>query len=145
MSQFGPECSLKFVKRPSRLNLKFEKSFTMAIKKNKTEVLELFPRYSIKSVFVPEHQLRDYKEYKQDKEKNCLMTTPLHLACQRSNIEAVRLLIEVHGYEVNILLKEKNFLTELLQNSGYMDFSIMNMIFKRKKPQINSGSKLALN
>ena len=55
MSQFSPECSLKFVKRPIRLNLKFEKSFTMAIKKNKTEVLELFPRYSVKSVYVPEH------------------------------------------------------------------------------------------
>ena len=36
-------------------------------------------------------------------------------------------------------------MTELLQNSGYMDFSIMNMIFKKRKPQINSGSKLALN
>lgn len=44
------------------------------------------------------------------------------------------MLIEVHGYEVNILLREKNFLTELLQNSGYMDFSIMNMIFKKKRP-----------
>lgn len=57
----------------------------------------------------------------------------------------MRLLIEIHGYDINILLREKNFMTELLQNSGYMDFSIMNMIFKKRKPQINSGSKLALN
>jgi len=81
MSQFGSECSLKFVKRPIRLNLKFEKSFTMAIKKNKTEVLELFPRYSIKSVYVPEHQLSDYRKYKEDKMKSTVLTTPLHMAC----------------------------------------------------------------
>jgi len=74
-----------------------------------------------------------------------MLTTPLHLACQNSNIEAVRQLIELQKYDVNILLNEKNFVVELLQNSGYLDFSILNMIMKSKKPQINSGSKLALN
>ena len=74
-----------------------------------------------------------------------MLTTPLHLACQNSNIEAVRQLIELQNYDVNILLGEKNFVVELLQNSGYLDFSILNMIMKKQRPQINSGSKLALN
>ena len=46
---------------------------------------------------------------------------------------------------MNVLLNDKNFIVELLQNSGYLDFSILNMIMKKKRPQINSGSKLALN
>lgn len=60
-------------------------------------------------------------------------------------MEAVRILVEHHGYDINVLLNEKNFLYELLQNSNYDDYSILNMIFKKRKPQINSGSKLALN
>lgn len=63
-----------------------------------------------------------------------LLTTPLHLACQSSNIEAVRQLIELQNYDVNVLLNEKNFVVELLQNSGYLDFSILNMIMKKKRP-----------
>jgi len=43
-----------------------------------------------------------------------MLTTPLHLACQNSNIEAVRQLIELQNYDVNILLNEKNFVVELL-------------------------------
>jgi ankyrin repeat protein len=146
MKQFSSECSIKYVKRPQRLNLKFEKSFTMAIKKNKTDVLPYFPKYSIKTVYVSMHQLKDYKQYKEDKDRlKEMLTTPLHLACQKSNLDAVRFLVERHGYDINVLVNDKNFLYELLCNSGYMDFSIMQMIFKRKKPQINSGSKLALN
>ena len=114
MAQFSAECSLKYVKRPQRLNLKFEKSFTMAVKKNKTEVLELFPRHSVKTVYVATHQLGDYAQYKEDKERQELLTTPLHLACQKSNIEAVRILIESHNYDVNVLLHEMNFTAELL-------------------------------
>jgi ankyrin repeat protein len=55
MKQFSSECSLKYVKRPQRLNLKFEKSFTMAVKKNKIDVLKYFPKYSIKTVYVSMH------------------------------------------------------------------------------------------
>ena len=55
MGSFGPECSLKYVKKPQRLALKFEKSFTMAVKKNKTEIFELFPKYSVKTVYVSTH------------------------------------------------------------------------------------------
>jgi len=92
------------------------------------------------------HQLKDYKQFKEDKERHMeQLTSPLHLACQGSNIEAVRQLIELQDYDVNMLLNEKNFVVELLQNSGYLDFSILNMIMKKKRPQINSGSKLAMN
>lgn len=146
MQKFTPECSLKFVKKPNRLDLKFEKSFSLCIKEKKTDLLELFPAYSIKTVYCSMHQLQDYRQYKFD--KSCLneqLTTPLHLACQQSNIEAVRILIENHGFDVNILLNERNFLVELLQNSGYQDFSILNMILKKRRPCINSGTKLALN
>ena len=62
------------------------------------------------------------------------MTTPLHLACQNSNIEAVQQLLELQEFDVNILLNEKNFVVELLQHSGYLDFSILNMIMKKKRP-----------
>ena len=92
------------------------------------------------------HQLSDYSSYKQDKSQlKEILTTPLHLACKHGNIDAVRLLLERQNYDINILLNQKNFLVELLTNSGYTDFSILNMIFKKRKPQINSGSRLALN
>jgi ankyrin repeat protein len=74
-----------------------------------------------------------------------LLTTPLHLACLNSNMDAVRILIEHHNVDVNILINEKNFLVDLLDTSGYKDFNILNIIFKKRRPQINSGCKLALN
>ena len=46
----------------------------------------------------------------------------------------MRQLIELQSYDVNVLLNEKNFVVELLQNSGYLDFSILNMIMKKKRP-----------
>jgi ankyrin repeat protein len=144
MNKFGPDCSIKFIKMPHRLDLKFEKSFAMAVQKNKNDVLLLFPPRSIHTAYIGLHQLRDYKQYKEDKSKD-LLTTALHIACQNSNIEAVRILIEQQNFDVNVLVNEKNFIVELLTNSGYMDFSIMNIIFKKCRPQINSGCKLALN
>jgi len=145
MNKYGPDCSIKFVKMPHRLDLKFEKSFAMAVKNNKNDVLLLFPPRSIRTAYLSLGHLKDYKQYKQDKEQTDMFTTPLHIACQSSNIEAVRILIEQQDFDVNVLVNEKNFIVELLTNSGYMDFSIMNMIFKKRRPQINSGSKLALN
>ena len=61
------------------------------------------------------HQLKDYKQFKEDKERHVeQLTTPLHLACQNSNIEAVQQLLELQEFDVNILLNEKNFVVELL-------------------------------
>lgn len=64
MMKYPYDCSLKFIKKPLRLNLRFEKSFTFAIKTNKQDVLELFPRGSVKSVYVSMHALNDYKTHK---------------------------------------------------------------------------------
>ena len=82
MQKFSSECSLKFIKKPQRLDLKFEKSFALCVKQKKTDLLELFPPYSVKNVYCSMHQLKDYRQYKFD--KSCLqeqLTTPLHLAC----------------------------------------------------------------
>lgn len=48
-----------------------------------------------------------------------IITTPLHLACQTSNVEAARILLTNHHYDVNILLYEKNFIYDLLTTGGY--------------------------
>ena len=126
MQRYGPDCSIKFVKKPHRLDLKFEKSFAMAVKKGKTDVLDLFPMQSVKTTYVSVHQLKDYKSFKEEKALDKeLLTTPLHLACKNSNIDAVRILLELQKYDCNVLLQEKNFVVELLQNSGYTDFSIL--------------------
>jgi hypothetical protein len=98
MSKYPNDSSLKFIKKPLRLDLRFEKSFTLAVKENKQDVLELFPRGCIKSVYVSVHQL-DYKSFKDSKKRKGpesltdMLTTPLHIAAQVSNIEAVRALI----------------------------------------------------
>ena len=93
----------------------FEKSFAMAVKQNNNDILDLFPINSIKTAYVSMHQLKDYKQFKEDKERHVeQLTTPLHLACQNSNIEAVQQLIELQEFDVNILLAEKNFVVELL-------------------------------
>jgi hypothetical protein len=55
MQRYSPDCSIKFVKKPHRLDLKFEKSFALAVKKNKDELVELFPINSIKPVYVSLH------------------------------------------------------------------------------------------
>ena len=49
---YHPNCSIKFLKQPNRLDLKFERSFAMALKKSKSEIIEKFPKNSIKTVYV---------------------------------------------------------------------------------------------
>lgn len=55
MAKFTPDCSIKFVQKPHRLDLMFEKSFAMAVKKNKNDVLDLFPLNSIKTAYCSVH------------------------------------------------------------------------------------------
>lgn len=74
-----------------------------------------------------------------------ISSTPLHLACRVSNDEAVRILVENNGFDINILLNEKSALYELLSTACYSDFSILNYLIKKRKPQINSGARLPLN
>lgn len=99
MMKYPSDCSLKFIKKPMRLNLRFEKSFTLAVKENKQDILELFPRSTVKSCYVSMHALKDYKQFKLNKHQvqgsiNDVVTTPLHIAAECSNIEAVRTLIQ---------------------------------------------------
>lgn len=44
MHKFSPGCSFRFLKEPHRLDLKFERSFTMAIKRNRTDIVQRFPK-----------------------------------------------------------------------------------------------------
>jgi hypothetical protein len=39
MQEYSENCSIRFLKQPHRLDLKYERSFAMAIKKNRLEIL----------------------------------------------------------------------------------------------------------
>lgn len=92
-------------------------------------------------------QVKDYAEYKNAKAAKAqeMVSTPLHLSCKLSQDEAVRLLLENHCFDVNMLLGDRNCLYELLSTASYQDFSILNYIMKRRRPCINSGRRLPLN
>lgn len=92
-------------------------------------------------------QLKDIRQFKAIKRENTqdVITTPLHLACQLSNVEAARILLTNHDYDINILLYEKNFIYDLLTTGGYQDFNILNNVFKKRKPCVNSGCKIPIN
>jgi len=47
MQKFNQESGIRFVKKPVRIDLKFEKSFVTALRAGKNDVLELFPEGSI--------------------------------------------------------------------------------------------------
>ena len=132
MQQYHNNSSIKFLMSRHRLDLRFEKSYTMAVKKNRTQIIDKFPKNTIKTVYVNISQLRDLRQYKADKKANIqdVITTPLHTAALTSNVEAARLLLTNHNYDVNILLYERNFLYDLLTTAGYKDFSILSNVFK---------------
>jgi len=135
MKAFTNNCSLKFVKRPHRLDLKFEKSFSLAVQKNNQAIIDAFPAKQVQTAHVSMSQVKDYQKYKSDKRQYSeIVTTPLHLACKLSQDEAVRILTEYHGFDINILLNNKNVLYELLSTASYQDFNILNYLMKRRKP-----------
>lgn len=43
MAKYNDSCSLKFVKKPHRLELKFEKSFTLTVLRNNSYLIQNFP------------------------------------------------------------------------------------------------------
>lgn len=147
MMQFGGHHSpLRFVKRPNRLEHKFEKPFTLSVLKNNLTLIQAFPEKTVRTCYVNMSQTRDYRKFKLDKTANPeIITTPFHLACKLSNDEAVRQLVDQHNYDINILLHNKSALYELLSTSCYLDFNILNFLLKKRKPCINSGCKLPLN
>ena len=95
-------------------------------------MIDKFPKNTIKTVYVNISQLGDLEQYKAEKKADVqgVITTPLHMAAQTSNVEAARLLLTNHNYDVNILLYEKNFLYDLLTTAGQKDFSILSNVFK---------------
>ena len=52
MHKYNNNCSLKFVKRPNRLELKFEKSFTLAVLRNNENIIEAFEDKEIKTSLI---------------------------------------------------------------------------------------------
>ena len=74
MNQFSSKSSLQFLKFSSKVDLRFEKSFTMAVKNNRNEILQSFPKNQIRNVYVIYKTNIDNVEEKK-------VTTPLHMAC----------------------------------------------------------------
>ncbi len=74
MNQFSSKSSLQFLTFPSKVDLRFEKSFTMAVKNNRNEILQNFPKNQIRNVYVIYKTNIDNIEEKK-------VTTPLHMAC----------------------------------------------------------------
>ena len=52
MNKFDETCSIRMVAEPCRLDLKYARSYTMAVKKKRSMLLESFPKSSIKTVYV---------------------------------------------------------------------------------------------
>jgi hypothetical protein len=52
MHKFDETCSIRFIKEPLRLDLKYARSFTMAVKKKRTMLFDNFPKGAIKTVYV---------------------------------------------------------------------------------------------
>jgi len=52
MEKFSTNGSLLFVKKPNRLDLRFEKSFTLSVLRNNLYLIQGFPDNSIKTCYV---------------------------------------------------------------------------------------------
>lgn len=144
MEKFSQNPSLRYIKKPNRLDLRFEKAFTLSVLRNNLTLIQAFPDNSIKTSYVNMSQIDiGYEEYKARKAD--LVRTPVHLACKMSNDEAVRQLVNEQNYDINILLHERSAISDLLSTSCYLDFNILNFLLKKRKPQINAGVRLPLN
>jgi ankyrin repeat protein len=90
--------------------------------------------------------MKSYEQYKFLKTVNKdIFTTPIHVACRLSNDEAIRVLIEKHQYNMDILLQEKSPTYELISTSTYQDLVILSYVMKTCKPDINAGVRLPIN
>lgn len=142
MNRYHSLSTIPFVLAPHHLDKKFVRSFAMAVKQNKTSVVQLFPKKSVKTRYVCLTKSEDYQEFaekKKTKQLSELITTPLHLACQMSNMEAARILLTNQNFDVNILVHEKNFIYDLLNTASWEDFNILSNVFKKRQPCVNSG------
>ena len=64
MQRYSRNCSIRFLKEPNRLELKYERSFTMAVKKGRKHLIDKFPKDSVKTVYVSCSQIKDIREFK---------------------------------------------------------------------------------
>jgi hypothetical protein len=76
--QVGGQLSL--IKRPSRSELRFEKSFTLALLHSNHDLVSLFPPNQLKSSYV-------------SLSATAALTTPLHIAAKKGLLTAVEHLI----------------------------------------------------
>ena len=144
--KFHSMSSIRFITKPHRLELKYEKSFTLALQRNNNELIYNFPNKSIKTMYVPISPMKSYEQYKFMKNINKdIFTTPVHIACRLSNDEAIRVLIEKHQYNMNILLEEKSPTYELISTSTYEDLKILSYVMKTCRPDVNAGVRLPIN
>jgi ankyrin repeat protein len=97
-------------------------------------------------MYVPVTPTKSYEQYKfiKNLHKDVFMT-PMHLACRLSNDEAIRVLIEKHQFDMNILLDEKSPVFELISTSTYQDLVILSYAMKTCNPDVNAGNKLPIN
>lgn len=58
---------LKLLRRPNRVDMKFEKAFTLAIIKNDRRVIEAFPDRAIKTGRIYMGKVGDYRRYKEER------------------------------------------------------------------------------
>ena len=52
MEKFSSNASLMFVKKPNRLEMRFEKAFTLSVLRNNLYLIQAFPDDSIKTCYV---------------------------------------------------------------------------------------------
>ena len=144
--KFHSMSSIRFITKPNRLELKYEKSFVLAVQRNNNDIIFAFPNKSIKTMYVPMTAIKNYEEYKIMKNSNVdVYTTPIHVACRLSNDDAIRALIESHQYDFDILLEDVSPTFELISTSTYQDLVILSYAMKTWKPDINAGVRLPVN
>jgi hypothetical protein len=67
MEKFASNGSLLFVKKPNRLEHRFEKPFTLSVLRNNLFLIQAFPDNTIKTCYVNMTQMRDYEQFKDEK------------------------------------------------------------------------------
>lgn len=144
--KFHSMSSIRFVTKPNRLELKYEKSFVLAVQRNNNDIIFAFPNKSIKTMYVPIAAVKSYEDFKNLKNSNAdVYTTPIHVACRLSNDDAIRTLIEHHQCDFDILLQDISPTFELISTSTYQDLVILSYAMKTCRPEINAGVRLPVN
>ena len=85
--RYKPTSAIRFIEKPNRLSLKYEKAFTLGVEKRSTL---RYPSGEVKTSYVNLKIMKEMKDHGVGiKEGEYVTTTPLHLAAEISNDEAV--------------------------------------------------------